>query len=147
MEGSSGKIVPTDNPNIVKKIIFSKKTKTRSINTHRASTQYRIQNICYNIIKNGNYKKIFVPNVYSFDRNSYTMDKIDTQKEVNVNCCIDELKQFYKDCKKYNLYPVDFELYLQKDGKIALIDFDKFAIFINENTIEYPWGERLVNVI
>jgi hypothetical protein len=33
-------------------------------------------------------------------------------------------------------------MYVQPDGKVALVDFDKFATWSQDGTIIFPWGLR-----
>jgi hypothetical protein len=141
MEGSCGKIIILNNQ-IVNKIVHRSKNKTHFINSLRAPQQYHLQKLCSSITQT--YSTLFVPKVYSYDTNSYRMERIDVSQYIHPNDVdTDELINFYNDCKKYNIYPADFELYKQPNGKIALIDFDKFGVYINDTTIEFPWGERL----
>ena len=38
-------------------------------------------------------------------------------------------------------YSLAIKLYLQPDGRVALIDFDKFGIWNSDGSVEVPWGE------
>jgi RIO-like serine/threonine protein kinase len=73
-----------------------------------------------------------VPKPYHCGKNSYSMDKIDdsysyeSKESAKDKEMIKELKTFYQKMMKNNYFPLDYELFKQKDGKVALIDFDKF---------------------
>lgn len=139
MEGSCGKIIIIDK-HTVKKEIYRSKNKTHFTHSLRAPEQYHIQRLCSIITRN--YPTLYVPKVYDYDANGYIMGRIDTSQYLHPSDVDkDELIKFYSDCKKYNLYPTDFELYKQPNGKIALIDFDKFCLYIDDTTIKFPWGE------
>jgi hypothetical protein len=53
-----------------------------------------------------------------------------------------ELKLFYEKAKETGIFPCDYELYRQPDGRIGLIDFDKFAAWVKTESHEvlFPWG-------
>jgi hypothetical protein len=50
-----------------------------------------------------------------------------------------ELRRFYEKAQAAGIFPCDYELYRQPDGRIALIDFDKFSQFAN-GEVTLPWG-------
>lgn len=53
-----------------------------------------------------------------------------------------ELQQFYRKGRSLGIYPQDFELYKQPDGRVAMVDFDKFGIWNTDGSVEFPWGLR-----
>ena len=110
-----------DNDIIEKKIKSSKKKK--SLN---ASEQYNLQKLSHDITKD--YKILFVPPVYELRNNSYTMAKINDNKFLDNQYLdnIKELAEYISEMKKHDYIPFDYECYLQKDGRIALIDFGGF---------------------
>lgn len=75
------------------------------------------------------------------------MDRIDTQSplpvlEAATHPVLPELRSFFFLAKQHKVYPADFELYVQPDGRVALIDVDKFAAW-EDDTLVFPWGLRL----
>ena len=52
-----------------------------------------------------------------------------------------DLHILYMKARAYEIFPCDYELYLQPDGRIALIDFDKFGVWQSDGSVETPWGE------
>lgn len=123
--------------NIVKKIL------KRNYIGHSAKTQFIIQKMAYNICKQNKFKIITIPLVYSYDSNSYTMDKIDDDYEYNSDESsynykyVNELKIFYKKFIDNNYFPFDYECYKQKNNKICIIDFDKFIKIDDINNLMY----------
>jgi hypothetical protein len=45
-----------------------------------------------------------------------------------------------------SVFPIDYELYVQPDGRVAMIDFDKFSSY-KDGTITFPWGLTLQDKI
>ncbi len=66
------------------------------------------------------------------------MDRIDDSYsyESKESCentdFVRELRIFYKEFMELGYLPVDYECYMQKDGRVAIVDFDKF-IKIGQN--------------
>jgi hypothetical protein len=54
---------------------------------------------------------------------------------------------FYAMAAQQNIFPCDYELYRQTNGRVALIDFDKFAEWRDDGTVVFPWGQVLETVI
>jgi hypothetical protein len=122
MEGACGKIVKESN-GVVRKIL-RKKYKGKS-----AAEQYIIQELACRVVEEAMLKNIFVPHVYSFNKNSYTMDCIDTSTPIyDVEVSVEakkELQIFCEEFEKKGYFANDIECYLQANGQIAIIDFDK----------------------
>ncbi len=141
MEGACG-ILKDEGNNIVRKVI---KSKHRGTN---APTQYMLQEKAYNICMNNDFKIIFVPEVYEFDKKSYTMDRIDDSYPYNSEESsqnpeyVKELRIFMNEFIKIGYFPADFECYKQKDGTVAIVDFDKF-VAIKENGELWYFGKKM----
>ncbi len=94
--------------------------------------QYKLQEIALNIVEKNNFKIIRVPKLISCEDNIIIMEKIDDshpyygeESNYNKEFC-EELVIFYNDFKQYNYIPVDYECFLQTDGTVVILDFDKF---------------------
>ncbi len=90
------------------------------------------------------FQLLFVPRAWDADKHSYKMDRIDVETPLNLtdvkgHGVLEELKAFYKAAMAASVFPLDYELYVQPNGKIAMVDFDKFSSWHN-GTITCPWG-------
>jgi hypothetical protein len=122
MEGACGKIIE-ESAGIVRKVL-RRKYKGKS-----AEVQFILQQIACEVVDESNLKYICVPRVYSYDKNSYTMDRIDTSTPIyEVEVSVEakkELQVFCQQFEKKGYFANDIECYLQANGQIAIIDFDK----------------------
>ena len=74
------------------------------------------------------------------------MQRIDCSRPIEIlSNDIDGLNQelaiFYMKALAYEIFPCDYELYLQDDGRVALVDFDKFGAWDSDGSVDMPWGE------
>jgi hypothetical protein len=72
------------------------------------------------------------------DADAYEMGRIDVEKLIFLGCqgnvleglntalLVSELVRLWKALYKKGYIAWDFELYLQPDGRVAMVDFDKF---------------------
>ena len=74
------------------------------------------------------------------------MERIDCLVAVNHSEVAGELKMFYAMAGQQNIFPCDYELYKQQDGRVAMIDFDKFAEWREDGTVVFPCGQVLETV-
>lgn len=131
MEGTCGKLKDETN-GIVRKIL------KKNYRGTSAMQQFYLQKLAYDIVINNKLQIISIPKVFDYNENSYTMEKIDDSKPYYTedsslnNDFKKELLIFYKEFEKQKYFPNDFECFIQKDGKISIVDFDKF-IKIQEN--------------
>jgi RIO-like serine/threonine protein kinase len=131
MEGACG-ILRDEGDGIVRKMI------KRSHRGASAETQFDLQEMACEICHKNNFQAIFVPQVYELEKRSYTMDRIDDSYsyESKESCenidFVRELRVFFKEFIDLGYVPADFECYKQKDGRISIVDFDKF-IKIGQN--------------
>ena len=146
MEGACGKIIDTEDPAIViKKIHRRLKHRSKGVT---AAKQCEMQQWASSELTPANgYHILFTPRAYSTsaDKSEYAMERIDCSSQVEVGPCtsaeiLEELKALYAAAKKICLFPCDYELYRQPDGRIALIDFDKFGSWSNIEEVTFPWG-------
>ena len=90
------------------------------------------------------FKRLFVPRAWDADRHSYKMDRICVLLPLEVmdtktHAVLMELKAFYRLAMAVSVFPIDYELYVQPDGRVAMIDFDKFSSY-KDGVITFPWG-------
>jgi hypothetical protein len=144
MEGACGKILSTDDPKVViKKVYHRNRAQQRSCSL-RAEEQARMQEWARGLCVKAGFQLLFVPRAWDAEKHSYKMDRIDVSSPLEVtdvknHVALKELKAFYTAAMEASVFPVDYELYVQPDGKIAMVDFDKFASW-QDGTITFPWG-------
>ncbi len=129
MEGASSTI-SIDNGFVIKKI-------KRKINTMPIKDQFMVHNLVYKVLNTDKYKLLCTPKPLELSNdNSYKMEIIIDSNMITSNDydnnLTKEIKQFYVDMKAHNIFPNDFELFLQPNGKVALIDFDKFGKYYDD---------------
>lgn len=131
--------------------------------THPPAFQQQIQQWSYQIVQPPNFTLLRVPAAFriseSVKATSYVMERIDTtQPELLDSNYIDDTKEktytsqlikelilYYYLCSKQGYFPNDYELYKQTDGKYALVDFDKYGVFIAYDKIEFPFNQ-IINI-
>lgn len=146
MEGASGRIEATNKKNIVRKVVYSRSSSQKKTSSLRAPAQAAMQKRMRNLTKE--FKLLFVPDVYEIANTSYTMDRVDVSKPIEMMSIqeysvFSEIQKFFQLCRSEGIYPADFELYEQPDGRVALLDFDKFATWAKDGSITFPWGQTL----
>lgn len=148
MEGTCGKILPTDSPSRVKKIVYWRASKQRRTKSLRAFDQWRIQTWLHKLCQaTQGFTVLRVPNAYDPEPRAYTMDRIDASaaplriEEVQADgTLMADLRRLLGRCKAHGLYPMDFELYRQVDGTVAMVDFDKFGRWRPDGSVEFAFG-------
>lgn len=144
MEGACGKILPTDNPAVVLKKVHRRNRPQQRTCSLGAEQQARMQEWARSLCVQARFSMLFVPRAWDADKHSYKMDRIrvDTPLEVldtKDHPVLSELKVFYAMAQKALVFPIDYELYVQPDGRVAMVDFDKFASW-HDGEIVFPWG-------
>ena len=74
------------------------------------------------------------------------MERIDVSKpleEPRGHTVLNDLKIFYERAKAAHIFPADYELYIQPDGRVAMVDFDKFGTWEDDGSVVFPWGLTL----
>ena len=147
MEGACGKIIDTEDQAVVIKRVHRHKGPHTRTSSHRAPAQCRMQQWAGSILtpKNG-FKKLFVPRAWDPEPHQYKMERIECLVPVKHSEVAGELKMFYAMAGRQNIFPCDYELYKQQDGRVAMIDFDKFAEWREDGTVVFPWGQVLETV-
>ncbi len=96
--------------------------------------QYKMHMCVRQVLDYGEYTILYTPQPLGCVGNSYKMERIDDSEmlqQADLECwpaLVEELACFYKDMGVRGVVPNDFELYKQADGRVALIDFDKFIV-------------------
>lgn len=141
-EGACGKIYETKQQGVVVKRLRRDRRKS-----HGAKEQCRIQCKISQILCEGNgFKLLFAPRAWGATDNQYSMERIDCSRPLDilgneVDGLSQELAILYIKAMAYEIFPCDYELYLQPNGRVALIDFDKFGVWLPDGTVETPWGQ------
>jgi hypothetical protein len=128
-EGAYGRIVSTG-PETVEKIPHRRVPKgSLSLDEQKAIHAAVIE-------ETSSYTLLTAPRLVTSDR--YEMGRIDVEKLIFLGCqgnvlegvdrevLLSELVRLWRALYKKGYMAWDFELYLQPDGRVAMVDFDKF---------------------
>lgn len=145
MEGACGKILTTEDPNVVLKKVYRRNRPQQRSCSLRAEAQATMQECMRNLCVQEKLDLLYVPRAWDAEKHSYKMDRIEVDKPLEVTATLDagvlkELRRFYRAAMAQGIFPLDYELYLQRDGRVAMVDFDKFSVWNKEGTITFPWG-------
>lgn len=145
MEGACGKILDTSDPRVVIKKVHRRNRAQQRTSSHRAPEQARIQKWAANLCHEEYFKILFVPRAWDIHDHEYKMERIDVSNPleytlVGTHPVLHELRAFYAAAKSAGIFPADYELYEQPDGRVAMVDFDKFATWEKEGIVSFPWG-------
>lgn len=147
MEGACGKILSTENPQVVLKKIHRRNRPQQRTSSLRAEKQAEIQEWA-RLTCEGSCKLLYVPRAWDAERFAYKMDRINTENplplvDVKTHPVLSEIKAFYKKAQEASVFPADYELYIQPDGRVAMVDFDKFASWSSDGSVTFPWGQQM----
>ena len=119
--------------------------------SHPPNFQQKIQQWSNQIVQPPNFQILRVPAAFEISTSpkatAYVMERIDTTQPEDLSHplvpqqLIKELLLYYYLCSQQGYFPNDYELYKQPDGKYALLDFDKFGIFLSREKIEFPFHQ------
>jgi hypothetical protein len=146
MEGACGKILDTENPAVVIKKVHRRNRAQHRTGSLRAEQQAKRQESSRRLCEELGCELLYVPRAWGAERFQYKMDRIQVDKPIELmdaknHRVFEELKAFYSQCRKRFIFPADFELYEQPDGRVAMVDFDKFGFWKpNTGEITFPWG-------
>lgn len=145
MEGANGKILDTENPKVVIKKVHRHHRAHQRTGSLTAEQQARKQEWARRLCQDAGFKLLFVPRAWDAERFQYKMDRIHVDKPLEVlhaktHSVFAELKAFYEAAKGCCVFPADYELYIQPDGRVAMVDFDKFAMWSPTGEVLFPWG-------
>jgi hypothetical protein len=128
-EGAYGRIVSTGLDTVVK--IPHRRVPKGSLSLDEQKTIHAAI-----IQETSSYTVLTAPCLLHSDR--YEMERIDVEKPIFLGCqgnvlegldrdlLVSELASLWKALYKKGYMAWDFELYLQPDGRVAMVDFDKF---------------------
>lgn len=135
-----------------------KKMQKRGSEGHDILTQKRIHSYAASLIKDLNLQKLWIPLINEMNTNEYEMQKISTKKIIYPGSPNDGELLLHDDFEKLfhelailwiylwknGFAAWDYELFLQSDGKIALIDFDKFGFHMTSGprSVTMPLNSR-----
>jgi len=118
---------------------------------HPPSFQQKIQQWSNQLIQPPNFQTLCVPAAFEISTSpkatAYVMERIDTSQPEDLSHplvpqqLVKELLLYYFLCSQQGYFPNDYELYKQPDGRYALVDFDKFGIFLTREQIEFPFQQ------
>jgi hypothetical protein len=153
--GANGLIIPSPNGNLVRK-----KMRRNAIG-NPIDVQMRIHRIAQQIlIDQNNFTTLRAPYLRSSAQaaggagpDEYWMERIDTSQPLwlgdqdSVNCYSQnlvedvrlELTRFWGDMWRRGYAPWDFELYVQRDRSVVLLDFDKFGRRAEGDQVQMPY--------
>jgi hypothetical protein len=145
MEGACGKILDTDDPRVVLKKLHRRNRAQQRTCSLNAEQQVKMQTWAHTVCVNAGLTRLFVPKAWSVDTHSYKMERIDVSKplpvaDVATHPVLKDLRAFFYVARDQGVFPADFELYVQPDGTVAMVDFDKFASWSSNGSIVFPWG-------
>lgn len=142
MEGACGKILTTDDPNVVIKKVHRRNRPQQRTCSLKAPEQAQMQEWARRLCKAQGFQLLYVPRAWDADTHTYKMERIVTEKplEPQGHPVLAELKVFYTKAQEQGIFPADYELYLQPDGRVAMIDFDKFGCWFPDGSMKFPWG-------
>lgn len=128
-EGAYGRIISTGLDTVVK--IPHRRVPKGSLSLDEQKTIHTAI-----IQETSSYTVLMAPCLLHSDR--YEMERIDVEKPIFLGCqgnvlegldrdlLVSELASLWKALYKKGYMAWDFELYLQPDGRVAMVDFDKF---------------------
>ena len=133
--GSHGLIIPAEHGMVMKK---SRRGFTEGLSIFK---QKQIHNLSYNLLEKNDFKIIRVPKMVS-SVIAYKMETIDTSRPLFLgdsdSCAnypsrmiediVSELVVFWELLWDEGYAAWDFELFVQPDGSVAMIDFDRFGV-------------------
>lgn len=145
MEGACGVILSTDDPTVVIKKVYRRNRPQQRTCSLRAEEQTRMQEWARMLCVSLRLPLLFVPKAWDAEKYQYKMDRIDVSQplseiEYKTHAVLADLKSFYTKAKEQGIYPADYELYIQPDGRVAMVDFDKFARWNQDESVEFSWG-------
>jgi len=140
MEGACGRIVPLGD-GTVRKVL--KRHRRRSLN---AMEQVGMHMLGRDVCRSLGLATVYVPEAWPETDRQYVMEEIVTDRPLDPpaleHACASELALWFQGMRTSGVYACDFELYEQPDGRVAIVDVDKFATW-KEGVVAYPWGERV----
>jgi hypothetical protein len=89
---------------------------------------------------------IYIPKAWKESARTYLMEAIDTQRPIALPATThpysQDISAWVRSCQRIGVVPLDFEAYEQPDGRVAIVDVDKFGQITHDGTVALPWGDR-----
>lgn len=134
IEGACGIILDAEAGVVIKRI------RRHARKSHGAHRQCEIQQWASQLLTPANgFTVLFCPRAWAPEPRQYRMERIDCSVELEPKD-VPELKRFYQLAREAGIFPCDYELYQQKDGRVALVDVDKFGQWYQDMVV-FPWGQ------
>ena len=122
MEGTCA-LIKDESPTTVRKVL------KRSYKGMSVKDQVSIQKAARRVIEEHGLRSLMVPRVIVIEERSYVMERIDDSKPLYDYALtptqLTELKIFLSVMESKGWILNDIECYVQPDGRIAILDFDK----------------------
>jgi hypothetical protein len=113
--------------------------KRKRYNEASLMSEYTMHRFVEIVLSAPKYKIIYTPTTITYNAKEYIMDAINDGYLIMAGDYDDkltaELQEFYRDMRHHTFFPHDFELYLQPDGRVAMVDFDKFGQYDRDGMI------------
>lgn len=123
----------------VKKV---RKVSKRASGGYDIQDQKKLHQFIWSLIT---FKKLYVPRLNKANQMEYEMEEISTEKPIylgnssnstylsaeDYNELVHEVMELWSNLWEAGIVAWDFELYLQPDGRVAMVDFDKFGTRIS----------------
>ncbi len=123
MEGACGKILEESSTTV-------RKVMKRNAKGLSAEHQALLQQLVADVLQRENLKTLMTPRVLSIESKSYVMERVDDSLPLYEARTlrpewIKEIQIFLYCMEQEGWLMNDIELYVQVDGRIAILDFDK----------------------
>jgi len=106
---------------------------------------YELQCWSHNLLSRG-YEILYTPSARELKKNSYEMEKIVPnviEQVANGTPLAEEIIRYIAAALKDGIVPQEFELYQQPDGKVALLDFDRYGTVKGDKAL-FWYAEKLM---
>ena len=107
----------------------------------QAALQERVRRVAETL----HLSRVYVPQAWPESTKAYLMEEINIQRPLVLPAlehpCAPELAAWVRALRKDGMLPLDFEAYEQPDGRVAVVDVDKFGTLVGQDVV-LPWGER-----
>jgi hypothetical protein len=135
--GTKDHIIQQVQPNVM-----MKQTRTRQAVQAQLNLHNYMQKVCADL----RCQILFVPPAWASEQpEQYFMSRVDVTCPVLLNTVCTrpllqtELTQVHQTCFAAGIFPADFELFQQTDGRVAMLDFDKFGEWHPDGTVSFRW--------
>jgi len=139
MEGACGRIERVEGGG-VRKVL--KRTRRLGMDAYaQAALQERVRRVAIRL----RLACVYVPQAWQESAKSYLMEEINIQRPLVLPAldhpCAPELAAWVQALQAEGILPLDYEAYEQPDGRVAVVDVDKFGTLDGRDVV-LPWGER-----